>query len=43
MNLDSQPNNPPSIRTNSDGRITNLDDILANIDRYSSAELDTMR
>lgn len=39
MPLDSQQNNPPAIRINADGRITNIDEIVANIDRYSEAEL----
>lgn len=43
MSLESTNNNPPSIRTNADGRITNMDDILANIEIYSVEELDTIR
>lgn len=43
MPLESPNNHRPSIRTNADGRITNMDDILANIEIYSVEELDTMR
>lgn len=43
MPLDSQPNNPPSIRTNADGRITNIDDIREHLGSYSDEEINEMK
>jgi hypothetical protein len=43
MPLDSQQNNPPSIRTNADGRITNIDDIREHLGSYSDEEINEMK
>jgi hypothetical protein len=43
MPLDSQQNNPSPIRTNADGRITNIDDIREHLGSYSIDELNEMR
>jgi hypothetical protein len=43
MPLDSQNDNPPEVRVNSDGRITNIDDIRGHLSEYSLEELDGIK
>ncbi len=43
MVLDSQQHNPPSIRTNSDCRITNIDEIREHLGFYSDEEINEMK
>lgn len=43
MSLDSEQHNPPSIRTNSDGRITNIDDIREHLGSYGDEEIKEMK